>query len=223
MSDRWHDYVEGTLSEAGNPLAAAYADWRYMTPVFDRIRDRFSIGSRILEIGCGAGLHAMLLASWGYRVTAGDLDPRIVDRARSTAAAFGQRVDTIRLDALALPPDLVGFDLVFSLGLVEHFDRHVTVDMLRAQARAAPTVMVVIPTKYTRHADGISDERIYSLRELQAIVREAGMEVVEAFVFGDVPTRLSYRMRRVLPPDLYFLIQRRWDYGMNLCVFGRTG
>ena len=222
MSDRWRDYVEGALADAGNPLAAAYEDWRYMTPVFDRIRHRFPTGSRILEIGCGAGLHASLLASWGYRVTAGDLDPRIVERARSTAEAFGQTVEVVQLDALALPNDLVGFDLAFSLGLVEHFDRPVTVEMLRAQARAARTVMVVIPTRHTEHADGISDERIYSLRELEGIVLDAGMKVADAFVFGDVPTRASYLARRLLPPDLYFLLQRRFSYGMNHCVFGRA-
>ena len=222
MSDRWRDYVEGSLAEAGDPLAAAYADWRYMTPVFDRIRERIPARSRILEIGCGAGLHASLLASWGYRVTAGDLDPRIVERARATTEAFGQEVDVIQLDALALGDEVVDFDLAFSLGLVEHFDRHVTVDMLRAQAQTARTVMVVIPTKHTEHAHGISDERIYSLRELETIVRDAGMKVVDAFVFGDVPTRTSYWMRRLLPPDLYFLIQRRFSYGMNLCVFGRA-
>lgn len=222
MTDRWRDYVEGALADAGNPLAAAYADWRYMTPVFDRIRHRLPAGSRILEIGCGAGLHACLLASWGYRVTAGDLDPRIVERARSTAKSFGQEVEVVRLDALALPDDLVDFDLAFSLGLVEHFDRSVTVEMLGAQARAARIVMVVIPTKHTEHADGISDERTYSLRELEDIVRDAGMRVVDAFVFGDVPTKASYRLRRLLPPDLYFLVQRRFSYGMNLCVFGRS-
>jgi hypothetical protein len=82
--------------------------------------------------------------------------------------------------------------------------------------------MVVIPTRHTEHADGISDERIYSLRELEGIVLDAGMKVADAFVFGDVPTRASYRARRLLPPDLYFLLQRRFSYGMNLCVFGRA-
>lgn len=222
MLDRWHEYVEAGLTDAGNTLAAAYESWRYMTPVFDRIRERLGAGSRILEIGCGAGLHASLLASWGYLVTAGDLDPRIVERARRTIASFGQTVEVVELDAVALPAHLVGFDLAFSLGLVEHFDRSTTVDMLRAQARAARTVVVVIPTKHTEHADGITDERIYSLRELEAIVRDAGMRVTDAFVFGDVPTKSSYWMRRLLPPDVYFVIQRRFTYGMNLCVFGRA-
>jgi len=222
VTDRWHDYVEGGLAGAGNALAAAYEDWRYMTPVFDRIRHRSAPGARILEVGCGAGLHATLLASWGYRVTAGDNDPRIVERARETVRSFGQEVDVVVLDALALPADLTGFDLAFSLGLVEHFDRHVTVEMLRAQARAARQVMVVIPTAHTAHADGITDERIYSLRELEAIVAEAGMRVTDGFAFGDVPSRSSYWMRRLLPPDAYLLIQRRFSYGMNLCVFGRA-
>jgi SAM-dependent methyltransferase len=223
MTDRWHDYVEGGLSAAGDALAAAYEDWRYMTPVFDRIRHRLPAGARILELGCGAGLHATLLASWGYRVTASDNDPRIVERARGTIAAFGQTAVVVEMDALALPDDATGFDLAFSLGLVEHFDREVTVAMLAAQARAARYVVVVIPTRHTERADGITDERIYTLRELEALVREAGMRVIDGFAFGDVPTRSGYWLRRLLPPDVYFQIQRRFSYGMNLCVFGRAG
>jgi len=222
VTERWHEYVEGALAGAGDPLAAAYEDWRYMTPVFDRIRHRLPPGSRVLEIGCGAGLHAVLLSSWGYRVTALDNEPRIVERARETAAAFGQEIDVREADALALPEELVGFDLAFSLGLVEHFERTVTVDLLRAQAHAARNVMVVIPTKHTARADGITDERIYRLEELQEMIREAGMRVTDAFGFGDVPTRTSYWMRRLLPPDAYSLIQRRFSYAMNLCAFGRN-
>jgi SAM-dependent methyltransferase len=221
VTDRWHDYVEGGLRDAGGRLAAAYEDWRYLTPVFDRIRSRLAPGSSILEIGCGAALHAILLSAWGYRVTAGDNDPRIVRIARETVAAFDQDVEVIELDALALPEVSEPYDLAFSLGLVEHFDRTVTVRMLADQARVARRVMVVIPTKHTSHAGGISDERIYSLAQLQAMVREAGMRVEDAFTFGDVPTRASYWMRRLLPPDAYFTVQKRLGYGMNLCVFGR--
>lgn len=167
MTDRWHDYIAGAIDDAGSPTAAAYRTWTYMAPVLDRIRVRLPSGSRILELGCGAGFHAVLLASWGYEVTGVDSDPRIVELASRMAAVFGQERATFQVaDATSLPEAVSGFDLAFSLGLIEHFDREVAVEMLRQQARAASRVMAVIPTRHIHYAITPSDERFYSASAL---------------------------------------------------------
>jgi len=191
-----------------------------MMPVLDRIRARFPAGSSILELGCGAGLHASLLAAWGYRVTAGDNDPRVLEMARETIAALGQEVELGELDATALPSEPSDYDLVFSLGLMEHFDRPVTIDLLRAHGRIARWVMAVVPTKHTRFAAEITDERIYPRAEWESMFREAGLPPRECFVFGDLPTLPSALWRRILGPPAYRVLQKRFGYGMNICVFG---
>jgi SAM-dependent methyltransferase len=223
MTERWQDYVQRGLRDAGGPLAAAFEDWRYMAPVLDRIRRHYPPGSRILEIGCGAGLHATLLASWGYDVVASDNDPRIVEQARAMAEDLHVEMEVLHLDALDLPSDLEGFDLAFSLGLIEHFERDVTVDMLRSQARASRTVMAVIPTRYTALGAGITDERIYPLRALVGMFEDAAMRVLDAFAFGDVPNTPGRVMRALLPGPIYPVVQTWTGIGMNLCVFGRAG
>ncbi len=46
-------------------------------------------GSAILDLGCGAGRHAIELARRGYRVVAVDVSATLLDHARHEAAAAG--------------------------------------------------------------------------------------------------------------------------------------
>jgi 2-polyprenyl-3-methyl-5-hydroxy-6-metoxy-1,4-benzoquinol methylase len=62
-----------------------------------------SRATRILDIGCGTGRHALELARRGYAVTGIDLSDSLLQRAREKAAAEGLRVDFRRHDARELP------------------------------------------------------------------------------------------------------------------------
>ena len=63
-------------------------------------------GGPVLELGAGTGRIALPLAAAGYRVTAVDLDPAMLDRARTALTAAGTsavaRVELIEADLLDL-------------------------------------------------------------------------------------------------------------------------
>lgn len=63
-------------------------------------------GTRILDVGCGAGTNALFLARQGYRVTGVDLAEGAIAAARSRADRSKAHVDFHVADALRLPfPD----------------------------------------------------------------------------------------------------------------------
>ncbi len=77
-------------------------------------------GSRILEIGCGAGSTAVELARRGHWVEAVDVVPSMIEMTRqsATAAQVGHRLRTRLAAAERLPyPDRT-FDLVLAIGLL---------------------------------------------------------------------------------------------------------
>lgn len=80
--------------------------------------------SRILDLGCGPGAHAIGFARLGHRVTGVDTSPRLLDRARSSARAAGVDVEWVEADMRSfLRPS--GFDLVCSLcASFGYFDDH---------------------------------------------------------------------------------------------------
>ena len=82
---------------------------------WEGVRDR-----RVLEIGCGLGLHASLFAAAGARVVTMDLTPTAVNLAR---ARFTQRkvaAGLARADGERLPFPNATFDQVWSWGVIHH-------------------------------------------------------------------------------------------------------
>src|SRR5690349_11870900 len=71
---------------------------------------------RALELGCGTGTNAVYLAQQGFDVTAVDLSPIALERAREKAARAKVKVNFVEGDVTALP-DLGGtFPFVFDRG-----------------------------------------------------------------------------------------------------------
>ncbi len=77
-------------------------------------------GSRILDLGCGTGVHSVELLRRGYRVTLVDLSPDLLEEARRHVADAGLDADAIVLgDAASLELD-DGYDAVLCAGPLYH-------------------------------------------------------------------------------------------------------
>ncbi len=72
-------------------------------------------GTRLLDVGCGTGRHAVPLAQAGIEVTGVDLSPEMLERAAARAARAGAEVALLPADARQLPGALVGFDAAICL------------------------------------------------------------------------------------------------------------
>ena len=74
---------------------------------------------RVLDMGCGPGFFSIILARAGYRVTAADYTPAMLDEARANARNEGveQAIDFCRMDAENLEVASDTFDVVVSRNL----------------------------------------------------------------------------------------------------------
>lgn len=220
MSERWREYVGRGIEAAGGPIPFALTQWMFLFPVFLAIRRARPEGGRLLDVGCGAGVFTALLAHHGYAATGIDDDEDIVAAARDTVRYFRSSASIERASAFDLQAFHSRFDLVFSLGVVEHFDADVTVALLVEQLRCAPAVLTVVPTRYTAASGKVTDERLYNRRQVEALMRRAGGRVTESFVFGEVPSRLRRNAERVLPGIVDRRLQHLLTWGMGVCVVG---
>jgi SAM-dependent methyltransferase len=82
------------------------------------------LGKRnVLDLGCGRGRHAFLLAQMGFSVTAADLSPEGIKQLRKAAAERGIRnIDTLVCDMLAIPLPDSAFDGVLAFNSIYHTD-----------------------------------------------------------------------------------------------------
>lgn len=90
-------------------------------------------GKDVLEIGCGTGVHARLLAEAGAKVTAVDLTPTAVELTRRRLELSGLAADVREADAEHLPFPDASFDFVWSWGVIHHSES--TEDVVREIAR----------------------------------------------------------------------------------------
>jgi SAM-dependent methyltransferase len=75
-----------------------------------------NLGADVVDVGCGTGSLALLLAEQGHRVTGVDVSPGMVAQARRKLAAAGHQVAVLLGDAAAVPVGARRFDVV----LVRH-------------------------------------------------------------------------------------------------------
>jgi SAM-dependent methyltransferase len=110
-------------------------------PLVERVLDRAGVGrgTRLLDLGCGAGRLCRIAADRGAQVTGIDRDARQIQQAAALVPEAGFDVG----DILALPYPAAQFDAVISVQSIMHVTNPLTA--LREAARVArPAAPVVI-------------------------------------------------------------------------------
>ncbi len=103
-----------------NPVRAAIQR-RYEAPLLKRLGGTVD-GEHVLEIGCGQGVGTqIILEQFGAaHVTAIDLDPAMIDRARERLRDHGDKVALRTGDAEHIDAPDDSFDAVFDFGIIHH-------------------------------------------------------------------------------------------------------
>lgn len=101
----------------------------WIRPAFAALGD--VAGKRVLDLGCGHGMAAVVLARRGATVTAFDLSPGYVAEARRRALANDVAVDFLIADGQRLPFADASFDAVWGNAILHHLDLERTANELK--------------------------------------------------------------------------------------------
>ncbi len=121
------------------------------TIVLDReILSAIPEGSRVLESACAWGRTALELEEMGYRVTAFDIDPEMVSKARKNADLTGSEVELIVADGCDLPFGKGSFDAFVMNGFLTMLDGRE-----KREAAIGEAWRILVPGGYLYIADFI--------------------------------------------------------------------
>src|SRR5262245_30788408 len=123
----FHDaQARGRAGRLADPAALRFDDNSYLDheswvrPAFARLGPL--VGARALDLGCGHGMAAVVLARAGARVTALELSAGYLAEARGRAEANGVAVDFVQADGQRLPFADASFDRVWGNAVLHHLD-----------------------------------------------------------------------------------------------------
>lgn len=117
FSAAWFDEIDARFVHAARLYATDHKP-------FDRLLPFANLsGARVLEIGCGMGLHSELLARAGAKLSAVDLSPTSIEATTRRFALKGLEADIRLADAERLPFDPASFDFIWSWGVIHHSSR----------------------------------------------------------------------------------------------------
>ncbi len=222
MSERWVEYFTKGKTKYHSPLEYAVEHWDYNAPLYRRIKNLLSPPAKIMEVGCGLGFSSIYLSECGYEAVGIDNDSKIVDEAKENGKNLRSKAYFEQGDAFNLSKYYGLFDLVFSVGVVEHFPKEKTIQLLKEQAKCASCVIAVIPTKYTKYAASITDERIYHVNQLSEIFKQAELKILGKFGYGNMPTLFHKLIRAFLPYGIFYILQNDFHYAMSIGYIGKS-
>lgn len=107
------------------------------------------VGKKILEVGSGSGSDSIYLAKKKANVTLLDFSKNAIRVAQEIAKRHCVKIKTIKTDCKKIPIKDNYFDLVFSVGLIEHFKQPLPI--IKEQLRVLKPngyLVIDVPQKY---------------------------------------------------------------------------
>lgn len=148
-------YWDGVWREADLPRPVDPGDHhfrnrmnRVFAAYFDPILSALPPGARVLEVGCGRSAWLPYFAArYGSAIAGIDYSQAGCEAEREILRRAGVEAEIVQADLFDPPPGLLGrFDLVLSLGVVEHFDDTAAcLEAVSRFARPGGRVVTTIP------------------------------------------------------------------------------
>ncbi|MBU1922017.1 class I SAM-dependent methyltransferase, partial [Patescibacteria group bacterium] len=103
-----------------------------------------------LEFGCGRGTTSLYLRIYkNFDVTLSDISPSAIELAKKNFEMYGAKADFLVGDCQAVPLPDNGFDVIVSIGLLEHFENYaaILVEKFRLLKPGGVMISLNIPGK----------------------------------------------------------------------------
>lgn len=152
----------------------------------------------VLEVGTGTGIMSIFLSWLGYKVTAVDNNQQLIEKSVRLNKQLNGSVDYVLCDMLRLSDYFCSkrFDLVFSQGLIEHFEDCQINKIIQEQLKIANKIVLSLPSIFYPIRD-FGNERLLSAKKWKEILKDFNIETMR--YYGFVPSKKSAQKSLINP------------------------
>jgi len=199
-----------------------------VNPERAKLIERYLIGKRILDVGCGSGIWTDYFTRRGYRVTGVDLIKEFIAQAKKR-----YRGKFLLADARKLPFRDNSFDTVLMISLLEHIDEEEVV--LQEARRIGRRLILIVPQKtpqnlvrrgivFKHHLDK-THRRVYTKQRIRELFDKTGFKIKEIIELERLPA-ISLLPELFVAPKLigrvvtrlFFWVFKEKNYYLELMV-----
>ena len=184
----WGEYYRD-----GASLASFFASLHYHEPLLRAVLE--GKPSSALEAGSGPAIMSSFLAMAGIETIAVDNDPGVLEVARESARRWGVQPTFVEHDILQLEQLGRTVDVVFSQGVLEHFEDEQIRELTRQSLVIAPRFVFSVPSKWYGHKD-FGNERLFTAERWAEILNGLGRVTVTPYFYAR--RRYTYALRKPL-------------------------
>jgi SAM-dependent methyltransferase len=186
--------------------------------------ERHTVGSAILDVGCGTGGAVVHFASRGHSIKGIDISERMIEGAREAL------IEANLPDDLVSHEDVYGisdtFSTVLSLDVLEHVedDRKLLKGMAERVARNGRLIVTVpaVPFLFGPKDVALGHYRRYTKSSIQRAIAETGLRVIRIRYWnfiGIIPTFLSVKVRKKALDESWRYEARNQLGLLNKCLY----
>ena len=183
--DKWYELYKIDIEEFPTPDDYIEYKLKYKQIFINKVI-QYAKNKKVIEAGCGTGIMAGYLQKQGLDVTALDLSQKVLDYAKEIA----QNSNIIKPckyeqgDILNLKYKKNSFDVVYSNGVMEHFNDAEIIRILEQQMNISKYVIFGIPSTYfNMNEKMLGNERGLTLKEWNNLITKAGGRLIEQTSF----------------------------------------
>lgn len=184
----WDSWLTKSIEYYGSFIEFVRQHDRYRHTFYPWIFGYCKPPMTVLEAGCGVGLVACIMAGMGYDVMGVDCVPSAIKFSKEvTQAKCGTHAKFECKDIMKMD-DSKKFDLVMSLGVLEHFSEKDALEMVKKLMRLSNKfIMLEVPTKNTPldDKDDAPMEIVYYPEKFVSLCRRAGIDILNVYAWGE--------------------------------------
>lgn len=183
-NNKWYKLYNDDILRNGGYSKYYFNKIKYRKKFINKIK-KYALNKMVLEAGCGTGVIPINLAINGYKSYAVDCDKGMLLIVRDIALSVSDKEPTyLKADIFKLDKHFnsMEFDVIYSIGVYEHYCDDDIKRLLECQLKIAKYVFIGIPTKYFNDSEKLyGNERFLKIKYWRELILANNCKIVEEF------------------------------------------